>query len=580
MKQQLKFASLAVGMLGALGLTSSVAFAQDSSNTTTTAQEQKTMRALAAKTEALEKQLMALQQQIIEMKKAQAANIQSNNAGVPSTSKTVPQAQLKNKKAQQVASVLQAPQQNVDQNQASSQNQNASQNFTPATPEYSPSYPQEPISIHTIKRPEGEVGAQTRYYPMALTANDKILTYIAGTPVVTSPYLGARPAFDGSDLIAYMSSINQDLRLMQQRDLIEQQYKEEGYPAPNVPILMLSGTVQPLMSYGKPFSGSTSGNMTLSSAELDTTALINPWVEGFVSFTYGSSAPAQGGDVTSNSSVSVSKAFVNIGNLDKTPYYLSAGQMYVPFGQYSSFMVSSPLTSIVGKTQVIATAVGYAPQEDTGLYGTLFGYNSDTNLDNTAAGGGNLVFTYGGGDTSGNLGVSLISNIADSTGMQNTGGSSGQFGGFGVDSSTEAVSQVPGYDIHGVFNTGPFTFIGEFVSATEAFDTSALSFNGSGAQPMALQGEAAYTFKMMNKPSALAVGYGWSGQALGLQIPQQSFSTTLNISWWRDTLFQLEYKHDLNYAASDYAAGIGSTENITGTGTDADTISALFAIYF
>ena len=53
------------------------------------------------------------------------------------------------------------------------------------------------------------------FYPTALIADKHIVTYIAGTPVVTSPYLGARPAFDGSDYIVNVSSINRDVRLME-----------------------------------------------------------------------------------------------------------------------------------------------------------------------------------------------------------------------------------------------------------------------------------------------------------------------------------------------------------------------------
>ena len=48
-------------------------------------------------------------------------------------------------------------------------------------------------------------------------ADGRVVTFIAGTPVVTSPYLGARPAYDGSDYIVNISSINRDVRLMEQR---------------------------------------------------------------------------------------------------------------------------------------------------------------------------------------------------------------------------------------------------------------------------------------------------------------------------------------------------------------------------
>lgn len=555
MKQQVKLTSLAVGFLSCLASPLSFATTSSESQQQSSVQEQQAMLALAAKTDALEKELAELKQQIAQLKKTQP---QTNTANTSSPS--------------------------TDQNPRptiATASTGQSQQFTAASPEASLPYPESTLSIHTLPTEEnGNEGPQSRYYPTALTANGKILTYLAGVPVVTSPFLGARPAFDGSDLIINISKINQDIRLMEQRDMIEQQFIEEGYPVPNTPILMLSGTLQPLFTYQKPYEGSASGNFTLDAVELDTTAIVNPWVEGLASFVYSSAPPAQGGDVTSNSSVSVDKAFVNIGNLSKTPLYMTAGQVYVPFGQYSSNMVSAPLPMIIGRTQVRSAMFGYAPTEDTGFFGTLFTYNSDTTAGNSAAGGGNLVFQFGNEDINGNLGGSLTTNIADSDGMQNTGAGDGEFAGFGANSDNENVSQVGGYDIHGVFNIGPYSFLGEYVSSISPFDVSALSYNGSGAQPMGLNAEAARTFKFFHKPATIAVGYGWTDQALALLIPKQRISATLNVSWWRDTVESLEFRHDIDYSSSDYASGIGATTNTVGTGSSSNTVSALLAVYF
>ncbi len=578
MKQQLKLASLTVGVLSCLA--SPLVMAQDNSQSNSSSiDQQQAMLALAAKTEALEKELNALRQQIAQLKQTQQTQTRVTKASTAGNATVTAKP-----KATNIPAVPNAhPPASVGTSSDTSALLQAeqTQQFTAASPEASAPYPEEPLSIHALQRAEDEISPQSRYYPTALTANGKILTYIAGTPVVTSPYLGQRPAFDGSDLVIAMSKINQDLRLMEQRDMIEQQYVEEGYPMPNTPLVLLSGTVQPLFTFGNSFQENTGqGNMTLDTAELDTAAIVNPWVEGLASFVYSSAPPAQGGDVTSNSNVSVDKAFVNIGNLSKTPFYMTAGQVYVPFGQYSSYMVTGPFTSVLGKTQVRAAMFGYSPVEDNGFFGTVYAYNSDTTLNNSGAGGGNIVYEYGNEKTNGNIGLSLASNIADSNGMQNTGGSGGQFAGFGYDSTTEEVAQMPAYDIHGVFSTGPYSFIGEFVSATKSFDQAAMSFNDGGAQPMALQGEGVYTFKLFHKPAAFAVGYNWSAQSLALQIPQQRISATLNISWWRDTVEALEFRHDIDYSSSDYSSGIGATTTTNGTGKTADTVSALLAIYF
>ena len=72
------------------------------------------------------------------------------------------------------------------------------------------------------------------FYPTALIVDGHVITYIAGTPVSNSTYLGDRPAFDGSDYIVNISSINRDIRLMQQRRRLYRAYESIGYPA-NVP---------------------------------------------------------------------------------------------------------------------------------------------------------------------------------------------------------------------------------------------------------------------------------------------------------------------------------------------------------
>src|SRR3990167_2566801 len=49
------------------------------------------------------------------------------------------------------------------------------------------------VSVHALdKHPEA-----LEFAPAALMADNNVVTYIAGMPVVSSPYLGARPAFDG-----------------------------------------------------------------------------------------------------------------------------------------------------------------------------------------------------------------------------------------------------------------------------------------------------------------------------------------------------------------------------------------------
>ncbi len=433
-----------------------------------------------------------------------------------------------------------------------------------------------PLSVHTLKNEPESLA----FHPSALMAGEYILTYIAGMPVVTSPYLGDRPAFDGSDLIVNISSINQDVRLMMQRNAIAKAFVKLGYPVPKSPIIALSGKIEPVAFSTRPFGGRRRWDLDLGSAELDIAAAINAWIEGYFSFAYDAAPPAIIGQRMANSAVRLGKVFINIGNLEKTPIYFTAGQLFVPFGRYSSSMVSAPLTMIMARTRARAVILGFHHQEDSGFFGAIFGFRGDTTLGSRGVGGVNLGYNLTGQKVRGEFGVSLISSVNESGGMQLTGMGGGRFGGFGAVVANERVRKVPAVDVHANLNFDAISIIGEWVGTTNSFRRRDLSFNGRGRKVQAANVEGAYTFKVADKPASVGIGYGWSRNALALGIPKHRMSGVFNISLWRDTVESIEFRHDVDYKTSDTSAGIGSTTATRGTGRTANTVSAQLGIYF
>lgn len=439
-----------------------------------------------------------------------------------------------------------------------------------------PKYISMPLSVHTLET-EPEL---LSFHPSALMAGDYILTYIAGVPVVTSPYLGERPAFDGSDLIVNISSINQDVRLMMQRNAISRALKKLGYPDPNSPIIALSGAIEPYSMTNKPYTGKRSWDIDLGTAELDIATALNSWVEGYFSFSYDNSPPAISGRRMNNSTVRLGKGFVNIGNLDRTPFYFTAGQLYVPFGRYSSSMISAPLPLLMSRTIARPIILGFRHQHGPGLYGALYAFKSDTTLNSRAVGGVNLGYDFEFNDARGEIGISYISGVNDASGMQGTGNPAGQFGGFGATTATEAVKKIPAIDLHANINVDAFNFAAEWVGVSQSFRTADLSYNTRGAKPQALNIEGAYTFKVANKPASVGVGYGWSDQGVALGLPKYRIAGVFNVSIWRDTVESIEFRHDVDYGTSSQGAGIGSTAATRGTGRHSNTLTAQLGIYF
>ncbi len=439
-----------------------------------------------------------------------------------------------------------------------------------------------PVQVNIV---DGDPDSSS-FYPTALIADNRIVTYIAGTPVVASPYTGDRPAFDGSDYIVNISSINRDVRLMEQRRRVYDAYESIGYPIPERPIIALSGKTEPVAFAERPYIGSTTGDLDLGSSELDVAVLLNSKVEAFTSIAYDSLPPQIGGTRVENSVFFLNQGFVNIGDLNITPYYFTAGQIYIPYGRYSSSMVSSPLTMRLARTKSRPFIFGYKSQTESGPYAALYAFKSDTTDGHSGVGGINAGYTIHTDNTRGELGASYIGSITDSAGMQNTGSAPGTtFGGFGsVTNGTEAVHQVPGVGAHINLNVDRYSFTAEWVAAARDFSVQDLSFNGKPARPQAGQLEAGVTFMAFSKPASLGIGYQWTQQALALNLPEQRFAGVFNISIWKDTVESIEYRHDIDYKANQFANGAAPVgvvnQNTVGTGKTSDAVVAQLGVYF
>lgn len=444
-------------------------------------------------------------------------------------------------------------------------------------------YETTPVAVHTGVDVDPE---SADFYPTALVTGEHVLTYIAGTPVISSPYLGSRPAFDGSDYIVNISSINRDIRLMQQRRSLERAYAKMGYPLPDRPILALSGAVVPFGSIGRLYFGDTDADWNLGSNELDLAAILNKNVEAYMALAYNAAPPARGGPRVTNSQMNLNMGFVNIGDLDKSPLYATLGQLYVPFGRYSTSMISATLPMMMTRIKSRPVILGYKSQKDSGLFAAVYGYRGDVTQGTTAVGGANLGYIANLWDGITEIGASFVSSVNDASGFQTSGGTPGvTFGGFGsVTNGSENVKKVPAAGVHLSTSFDRYSITTEWVITTSPFPVSDLSFDGKGAQPQAFQLEGGATFESFHRPSSVGVSWQWSDQALAINLPRQRINAVYNISIWKDTVESLEYRHDIDYSANSFANGAAPTgtvnQNTVGTGGSADTVMLQIGVYF
>ena len=263
--------------------------------------------------------------------------------------------------------------------------------------------------------------------------------------------------------------------------------------------------------------------------------------------------------------------------------------MYVPFGVYSSGMVTTPSTQSLGRINSRTALLGFSHK---GFYGSVYGFKGSTLINSHDSGewGVNLGVKPHLGIIASDLGVGYVSNIADSQGMQynalSTSSGGTEFLGFSRQTGSggnpeNLLHRVGAVDLHDTMQMGPATFLAEYITSLGHFDGRDLSYNNQGAKPKALQLELNYKFDLANKPSSVGIAYGHVWEGLALLIPQRSYSAFFHTSLWRNTIESIEFRHDVGYGSTATGGGfeMNNTSLLQLRG-DNNTVTGQIGIYF
>lgn len=261
----------------------------------------------------------------------------------------------------------------------------------------------------------------------------------------------------------------------------------------------------------------------------------------------------------SDDSVYVDQAYLTLGNPNRYPLFLQAGQQYVPFGHYSLYPIVKSMGQVMSEANQTDFQAGFVLPK--GLYGSAYTFQntlSQGSSSNTAKFnyGATLGFNKSNDRMNVDLGVGYIDNMVAVTGVEDALNASG---GSDVYATT-----VQGASVYVDFTTGPFGLQADYVTAMDDFAASDINYKSAPgslsetARPSAGDITASYDFNKKGMDQQVYVGYQASSEASGLDLPENRYLAGYNIYPWSNVLLGAEITRDTNYD-SDYVYSNGDT---------------------
>ncbi len=320
--------------------------------------------------------------------------------------------------------------------------------------------------------------------------------------------------------------------------------QNEGFGHMTNKYIDFSALIEVEGSTAENFEGVNESNFELATVELGFVGKVTDWASAHLTLLY-----EEGED----DKVLIDDAHIIIGNTEKFPLYLNAGRQYVPFGNFTSNMISDPLTLEIAEIQETALQIGF---EASGAYGSVFAFNGDTNQgggdSEVEQFGANIGYAFKQAEYAIDVGMSYINSLGDSDGLSEI---------LKEDALLEA-DYVGGFGAYAIAAIGPVSLVGEYITALDNFG----GFDDN--QPMAFNIEAGYTFEIRGVESTAAVAYQGTDDMIG-HLPESRILASFGIGIFKGTTLAFEYAHD-----EDYDTAVGGTDE------SADTFTAQLVYEF
>lgn len=365
-------------------------------------------------------------------------------------------------------------------------------------------------------------------------------------------------------------------------------YSSRSWVTPNVAGFATDSAGNLLGTFAIPgqiarFQSGTYSDISLSDADLYFGAEVNDWIMANVDLTDNDGSEYSNVNQDhirqGNGEIGVDEAYVTIANFRQSPFYLLAGQEYIPYGMYERHPITAPVTQLM--TQTNETAIQVGVMSDMGFNASLFAFRnkvpraSDVDVTSVTGpngntfvvaeenvhhriknGGAQLGFKRDSQNCGFNVDASWLANINDvdyiargESILHNTS-----------DSNTVNHGTVGGYSVVAKGHYMGFDGELQYTSATKHFSDEDIAWFSEdedddvdeikGAKPQAWLAGVGYSFQTYCYESRFGFTYEGTAQAVNVGfagLPKNRYQADYSVNVLKNTAVTLEYVNDQDY---------------------------------
>lgn len=340
--------------------------------------------------------------------------------------------------------------------------------------------------------------------------------------------------------LAWADDIQDELAALKQRIEALEQRKSENTPLG----IQWSGALELEAGYLKDYNNDSNSDLRVETAFLAAQKQIQSNLLAAVTVLYEED----------ETPLEVDEAYISYGINDH--FAVTGGQIYVPFGQYNTAVVSDPLTLEIGETRTTAAMVSYA-KDDYQLDAYVF--RGDSNTDGQAIDnfGGRLRKNFSYQDGAGFFSLDFISNLLSSDRLSDVTPD--------FDDSTAGMATALHWD-NRVWGAA-FEYVSALVNAES--ETPGLF---DSQKPAALQLECFYNDTVYHQNITFAASYQQTKDALLLNLPERRWVVSAALPLTTNLAVSAQLYADRDYGEKKEVAGI------SGTGDDAKGVLLQLAV--